>query len=109
MKTIVYLTALLSALVLTACATSRSPLQEISDARSAVAQATKQMSDCNCEESDISTPPCDCDVLKEAQAEVSRAEMLLHNGDKAAASRAAHNALNHSQNLLRELHRGSEN
>ncbi|MBV7434175.1 hypothetical protein KRX19_03965 [Cardiobacteriaceae bacterium TAE3-ERU3] len=108
MKAAAYFTALLSALVLLGCATPASTFQEISDARSAVTQAAMQMANCRCEDS-AAASPCACDVLKEAQSEISRAEALLHDGDQVAASQAAHKALLYSQNLLRELHHGAKN
>lgn len=109
MKATAYLTPLLPALVLAGCATQASPLQEISDARSAVAYAAMQMADCHCDDDVLTLPYCSCDLLQEAQAEVTKAEVLLGNGDREAAYKAAHSALNRSQNLLRELHHGAKN
>lgn len=103
MNVTAYLTVLLSVAGLSACKTAPSPLQNISDARSALAEADKSFKRCDCDKQAVTPRPlgCDCAALHAAHDKVRRAEQLLSNGDDYNASKEAYSAFIQSQNLLR--------
>lgn len=84
-----------------ACAGEPTPLQSISDARSAVYAASIKLPPCPCTDTQ---EDCPCEALYNAQAAIKHAETLMRNGNNAAAAQAAQQALQTAQNILYHIH-----
>lgn len=104
MKPTTYLSAILPALLLVACAATSSSLQNISDARSAVKAAERQIQRCEERKNTEKQSPCQRQTLDSAKSNIKQAEHLLKNGQSNAASQAALQALNIAQEILRQYH-----